>query len=87
MSATQFTVDRRDLRFVLNEQLEMVETLGGHYPSLDGDIVESFIDMATEVASDIIFPANAAGDHQGCSFDGNGNVRTPEGYTRMGCSC
>ncbi|MBI2567676.1 MAG: acyl-CoA dehydrogenase [Candidatus Schekmanbacteria bacterium] len=84
MSATDYSVDLRDIRFVLNEQLRIVETLRMHprHAHLDAETVDSILTGAEQIAREVIAPINAPGDRAGCRFDGAGNVTTPPGYKK-----
>ena len=80
MSTNEYSADLRDIRFVLLEQLEMVEKLSPYFEGLDTDVVDSFLDGALDMSVELLHPMNAPGDHHGCTLDGQGNVSTPEGY-------
>ncbi len=82
MSATDFTADLRDIRFVLFEQLKIHEELDGHeaYADFDRDIYDSMVEEAAKICAEAVAPINGPGDRQGCSLDSEGNVTTPEGY-------
>ena len=82
MSATDYTLDLRDIRFVLFEQLKVHETLKGvaKYADFDRDTYDTMLDTAADMATGTLWPINRAGDRTGCSVDGDGNVTTPPGY-------
>jgi len=82
MSATAFTADLRDIRFVLFEQLNISKTLGvfESFSDLDDDLCDSMIEEANRISCEILDPANRNSDRQGCRFDGEGNVTTPDGF-------
>jgi len=82
MSATGYTLDLRDVRFVLFEQLAIHERLAGieAFEDFDRDIAETLIDEAYKVMVEAVAPVNLTGDKTGCSLDAEGNVTTPEGY-------
>ena len=82
MSATAFTADIRDLRFVLFEQLKITESLSNFeaFADLDNDLCDSMIDEAYRIAREVLDPINKNSDRQGCRYDGEGNVFTPDGY-------
>lgn len=82
MSATAFTSDLRDIRFVLFEQLDITGSLSKYEPfaELDNDLCDSMIDEAYRIAQDVLDPANKNSDRQGCRFDGEGNVKAPDGF-------
>ena len=82
MSATEYRVDLRDIRFVLLEQLDLAGTLGGfeRYAAFDAEIYDSTLTEAAKIAEEVLAPLNAKSDQIGCSFDGKGNVTTPPGF-------
>ena len=82
MSATKFTIDLRDIRFVLFEQLKIAETFATFpkYQSFDRDIYESMVEECAKICEDVIGPLNRTSDREGCHFDGQGNVTTPKGF-------
>ncbi len=82
MSATAYSADLRDIRFVLYEQLDVIGRLAAFekHADLDRELVDTLIDEAYRIASEVLGPINAAGDTHGCKLDGEGNVTTPPGY-------
>ena len=82
MSATGYTCDLEDIRFVLHEQLDIVGQLSAYekFEDVDRDLTDSMIDEAYTVAREVIFPTNQGADLHGCSLEADGTVRTPEGY-------
>lgn len=82
MSATKFTVDSRDMRFVLHELLAVVPALSGipAYEEVDVDLIDTMLDEAEKVATELVAPINGPGDRQGCRLDADGTVLTPDGY-------
>jgi alkylation response protein AidB-like acyl-CoA dehydrogenase len=82
MSATEYTVDLRDIRFVLFEQLKVDEALKSvpKYSDFDRDLYETMLDSAADIARNVLAPLNKVGDRVGCTFDGKGNVTTPPGF-------
>ncbi|HEX7982447.1 MAG TPA: acyl-CoA dehydrogenase [Duganella sp.] len=71
----------KHMRYVLQDVLSATRRLQGEagFDELDDDLVRQVLDQAGRFASEVLFPLNASGDRQGCSFD-NGEVRTPDGY-------
>ncbi len=82
MSATEYNVNLRDIRFVLFEQLAVQESLKSvaRYAEFDRDTYETMLDAAAEMAKDTLWPINRTGDRTGCKLDADGNVTTPAGY-------
>lgn len=79
MSATEYVVDIRDIKFVLFEQLRVHEELANipRYESFDKDMYEAILDMARDLAENTVAPVNKVGDREGVKLDGEGNVTTP----------
>lgn len=71
----------RDMRFVI----ERVLNAPAHWAAdplhreLDLDTADAVLEQAARFASDVLLPANAPGDLQGCRLDADG-VHTPAGY-------
>jgi alkylation response protein AidB-like acyl-CoA dehydrogenase len=82
MSATQFTVDTRDMRFVLHEVLDTVTALKDYeaFEEVDQDLINTMLDEAERVATELVAPTNGPGDREGCHLDADGTVKTPAGY-------
>ena len=82
MSATKFTVDLQDIRFVVNDQLHTAQTLGGveKFSMFDEDMVDAMLSQAERLAVGVFAPLNKVGDVEGCQLDGEGNVTTPPGF-------
>ncbi|MCX7677796.1 MAG: acyl-CoA dehydrogenase [Spirochaetes bacterium] len=76
-------VDVRDAKFVLFELLE-VDKMGQKFPQYadyDRDTMESTYDLAEKIAIEQVYPANAAGDKEGCSYDpATKKVKIPSVY-------
>ena len=82
VSATEYTIDMRDVEFVLFEQLKMQEQYAGveAFEDYDEATCRTMLSEASKLAREVIAPVNGPGDRQGCSLDSEGNVTTPEGY-------
>ncbi len=81
MSATEYTVDLRDVKFVLFEQLRIQDTLAEapQFADFDIDFYDSIVEEATRLAIEAVAPTNHNGDVQGARFEG-GAVICPDGY-------
>ncbi len=81
MSATEYRVDLRDIKFVLFEQLRIQDRFEGKppYDEFDKDFYESIVDEAVRLSEEAIAPTNKVGDTVGCRFE-NGDVITPPGF-------
>ncbi|MEJ2658057.1 MAG: acyl-CoA dehydrogenase [Desulfobacterales bacterium] len=79
---TQYIADRRDVDFVLHEQME-VEDLSEteRFSEFNKKIVDMIISEARNLAIKEILPTCEIGDRQGCKFD-KGKVAVPESFHR-----
>ena len=70
----------RDMRFVLHE-LHGLEKINAYpkYADFTPDVVDSVLEEASRIATEVILPTNAVGDQEGCVLE-NGVVRTPTGF-------
>jgi len=77
----EYKVPHRDIRFVLNELLN----IGEHYSGLNDcedatpDMIDAIIDEAGKFAERVVAPLNQTGDQHGCRFE-DGVVTTPPGF-------
>jgi hypothetical protein len=76
----QLIDDRRDIDFVLHEQLK-VEELSQHerFAEFNKKTIDMIVTEARNVAIKEILPTNELGDQEGCKFK-NGNVTVPESF-------
>ncbi len=73
-------VDERDVKFILYEQLRVDRLC--NYPLFNDFSPEMFdmaIEQAEKLAENEFYPANQAGDREGCRFE-NGEVKAPEAF-------
>ena len=78
----QIIADRRDLDFILHEQLK-VETLSQHetFAEFDRKTVDMIVTEARQLALKELLPLYKVGDEEGCRF-ADGNVTVPEAFHR-----
>ncbi len=78
----QFIADRRDIEFVLHEQLQ-VEKLSKHerFAEFNKKTVNMIVSEARNLAVKEILPTQMLGDQEGCKFE-NGKVTVPESFHR-----
>ena len=71
-----------DMRFVLNEVLNVSQLKSiKAFEALDADTVNQFLAETAKLAEEVLFPLNAAGDHEGCHHDRDAKtVTTPKGF-------
>ena len=81
---TQLISDRRDIEFVIHEQLkaEELSTLHDEFADFNKKTINLVISEAKNFALKELLPANKEGDEQGCTLD-NGEVTTPEAFKRL----
>jgi alkylation response protein AidB-like acyl-CoA dehydrogenase len=78
----QFIADRRDIEFVLHEQLQ-VEKLSKHerFAEFNKKTVNMIVSEARNLAVKEILPTQMLGDQEGCKFE-NGRVTVPKSFHR-----
>jgi alkylation response protein AidB-like acyl-CoA dehydrogenase len=78
----QYVADRRDVDFVLHEQMQ-VEELGESelFADFNKKTVDMIVSEARNLAIKEILPTRELGDQEGCQFD-NGKVTVPESFHR-----
>lgn len=79
----QFIADRRDIDFVLHEQLE-VEKLSSNeiFAEYTKKTIDLVVSEARNLAVKEVLPTNAPGDQQGCELN-NGEVIIPEDFKKI----
>jgi len=77
---TVYSAPLDDMRFVLNELLEVekLAELPG-FEEATPDLVEAILGEAGKLCEEVLLPLNRSGDEEGCVFE-NGVVRLPEGH-------
>ena len=75
-----YTAPLRDMRFVLNELLDVgtLATLPG-FEEVTPDVVDRMIEEGARLCENTLLPLNRPADEEGCHYE-NGVVRTPKGY-------
>ena len=79
---TQILTDRRDVDFVLFEQMK-VDKLSKHerFKTANKKTLKLIISEGRNLAINELFPAHVAGDREGCKFE-NGKVIAPESFRK-----
>ncbi|MFH1467745.1 MAG: acyl-CoA dehydrogenase [Pseudomonadota bacterium] len=79
MSATEYTVDLRDLKFVLFEQLRIQETLAEapQFAEFDLDFYTATVEEAVRLSVEVVAPTNRDGDTIGARLVDGGVVCPP----------
>ena len=75
-----YSAPLRDMRFVLNELLDVgtLATLPG-YEDATPDVIDAMIEEGAKLCENTLLPLNRSADEEGCHYE-NGVVRTPAGY-------
>ena len=76
---TVYTAPLKDMDFLLHDVLKVSEQDIPGYADLDRGFTGAVLDEAGKLATDVLAPLNAVGDHEGCVLE-NGVVRTPKGF-------
>lgn len=75
-----YTIDVRDLKFGLFEQMDLAPILASEkYSNFSIEDMEMILDEAVKFSKEILAPVNAEGDTQGCQFK-DGKVTVPKIY-------
>ncbi|PID77801.1 MAG: acyl-CoA dehydrogenase [Deltaproteobacteria bacterium] len=80
----QVISEKRDVEFVLHEQLEVGEfSKFEKFGEFNKKTVDMIVKEARKLAVDEIYPTFKDGDEVGCTFEGNGVVKIPESFERV----
>lgn len=76
-----YTPPLKHMRYVLEDVLDAPKILheDAGFAEMDADLMRQLIEEAGRFASEVLFPLNATGDREGCSYR-NGEVETPHGF-------
>lgn len=78
----QFTPPLRDQQFVLHELLNVEQALKEipAHAEVGRDLIDQVLEEGGKFASEVLFPLNRDADEEGCTYEGDGQVRTPKGF-------
>jgi len=78
----QYLPPIRDMQFVLHELLEVESRLAElpAHAETGRELIDQVIEEGGKFCSEVLFPLNRTGDEEGCTYEGDGVVRTPEGF-------
>ncbi|PIB25638.1 acyl-CoA dehydrogenase [Amylibacter kogurei] len=74
-----YTAPTKDAAFILHELLKVQDAQIPGFEELSADFTSAVLEEASKIATNLLQPLNAVGDHDGCTFE-NGVVRTPKGF-------
>ncbi|MGV8987683.1 MAG: acyl-CoA dehydrogenase C-terminal domain-containing protein [Cypionkella sp.] len=74
-----YTAPLKDMAFLLHQVLKVQDQDVPGYADLDESFTSAVLEEAGKIASEVMAPLNAVGDHEGCRLE-NGVVRTPTGF-------
>ena len=77
-----YSAPLRDMQFVLHELLGVEEILKSMPPhaDMDGDTINAILEEGGKFCTDVLLPLNQVGDQEGCTYEGDGVVKTPTGF-------
>ncbi|MBV7256821.1 acyl-CoA dehydrogenase C-terminal domain-containing protein [Pacificimonas sp. WHA3] len=76
-----YTAPVRDTQFVMSDvlNLEKYANLPG-FANADTDTINAVLEEGGKFVSEVMFPLNQVGDHEGCTRHEDGSVTTPTGF-------
>ena len=66
---TTYTAPLKDMAFVLHDVLNVSTRDIPGYADLDRGFTTAVLEEAGKLASDVLAPLNAVGDHEGCALE------------------
>jgi alkylation response protein AidB-like acyl-CoA dehydrogenase len=79
----QYVAPVRDMQFVLHELLQVENELKQlpRHAEVDADIINQVLEEGGKFTSEVVFPLNRSGDHEGCRLNPETHeVTTPQGF-------
>jgi alkylation response protein AidB-like acyl-CoA dehydrogenase len=78
----QYAAPLRDMQFVLHELLNVEAELKSmpKHADLDAETINQVLEEAGKFCAEVVFPLNQSGDREGCTYEGDGVVKTPAGF-------
>ncbi len=74
-------VNERDVRFLLNEVLEIGQLLEFEkFKDFDLETIDMIIGESQKFSEEVLYQANLDGDKEGCKFETSGEVKAPSVY-------
>jgi acyl-CoA dehydrogenase len=77
-----YTPPLRDIQFLMHEVLDAVPQLQALPPHADtsAELIDQVLEEGGKFCAEVLFPINRSGDEEGCTYVGNGVVKTPKGF-------
>jgi alkylation response protein AidB-like acyl-CoA dehydrogenase len=78
----QYIPPLRDIQFALHEvnrTIDHLQQLPAH-AEVTRELVDQVIEEGGKFCAEVLFPINRSGDEEGCTYEGDGVVRTPKGF-------
>jgi alkylation response protein AidB-like acyl-CoA dehydrogenase len=78
----QYTPPLRDMQFVLHEVHGAIDALRALPPHADmtRELTDQVLEEGGKFCAEVLFPINRSGDEEGCTYAGDGVVKTPAGF-------
>ncbi|MBN9430150.1 MAG: acyl-CoA dehydrogenase C-terminal domain-containing protein [Burkholderiales bacterium] len=78
----QYVPPLRDMHFVLHELIDIEGALKSLPPHADTgrELIDQVLEEGGKFCAEVLFPINRSGDEEGCTYLGDGVVRTPAGF-------
>ena len=78
----QYTPPLRDMQFVLHEVHGAIDALRGlpAHAEITRELADQVLEEGGKFCAEVLFPINRSGDEEGCTYAGNGVVKTPKGF-------
>ena len=71
----------RDMKFVMQEMLNVGDlTKYERFAEADTDTLDVILEQSGKFSTEVLFPLNIVGDHEGCVRNDDGTVTTPTGF-------
>ncbi|MGE0313133.1 MAG: acyl-CoA dehydrogenase C-terminal domain-containing protein [Lautropia sp.] len=72
----------RDFQFVLHEVLDAQAGLAElpAHAEVGRELIDQVLEEGGKFCAEVLFPLNRSGDEEGCTYVGDGVVKTPEGF-------
>ena len=78
----QYQPPMRDMQFILHELLQTEATLAElpAHAETGRELIDQVLEEGGKFCAEVLFPINRSGDEEGCTYEGDGVVRTPQGF-------